>query len=176
MAATEGEVPGLAVRGRPLLPLNPPLSLRLSKPLLGSDLGVARLARGVPEVLRRSSKSPAGDKAGDTALEGTCHQQQTCCSLCSLLCTQMCKILLSKSVVFFCKTQLQTRKRQKRKSNVNLKGSADMYTMCRRSLLDTVDVLAWKLPDKTIGCLLTPTVCPVIDTTPGNSGHGLLTE
>ncbi len=67
----EGEVPGRAVRGRSLLRLKPPLSLRLSRPLLGSELGVARLVRGVPELLRRSSKSPAGDSAGEAALEGT---------------------------------------------------------------------------------------------------------
>jgi len=94
--APEGEVPGLAVRGRPLLPLNPLLSLRLNKPLLGSDLGVARLARGVPELLRRSSKSPAGDRAGDAALAGTCHQQQHCFSLCSLLSKLSLCSLLSK--------------------------------------------------------------------------------
>jgi len=103
--APEGEVPGLAVRGRPLLPLNPPLSLRLSKPLLGSDLGVARLARGVPELLRRSSKSPAGDKAGDAALEGTCYQQHNCFRFFRLLCKQQCKVsMLSK--LYSCKTQL----------------------------------------------------------------------
>ena len=94
--APEGEVPGLAVRGRPLLPLTPPLSLRLNKPLLGSDLGVARLARGVPELLRRSSKSPAGDRAGDAALAGTCHQQQHCFSLSSLLSKLSLCSLLSK--------------------------------------------------------------------------------
>ncbi len=111
VAAPEGEVPGLAVRGRPLLPLNPLLSLRLSNPLLGSDLGVARLARVVPELLRRSSKSPAGDKAGDAALEGTCHQQQHCFSVCSLLCKQLCKRLLS----IFCKTQLPACKKHRKK-------------------------------------------------------------
>ena len=98
--AFEGEVPGLAVRGRPLLPLNPPLSLRLNKPLLGSDFGVARLARGVPGLLRRSSTSPAGDKAGDAALEGTYQQQQHCFSLCSLLSKSFCKIVSSVLVVF----------------------------------------------------------------------------
>lgn len=70
--ASEGDAPGLAVSGRPRLLFSPPLSLRLRRPLLGSELGVARLARGVPELLRRSPRSPAGERAGDAALVDTC--------------------------------------------------------------------------------------------------------
>lgn len=66
----EAAAPCLAVRGLPLSALSPPLSLRLSRPLLGSELGVLR--RGVPELDRRRSRSPAGDSPGDAALEGTC--------------------------------------------------------------------------------------------------------
>lgn len=64
--------PCLAVRGLLLPALSPPLSLRLSSPLLGSELGVLRPA--VPELLRRKSMSPAGDKPGEAALAYTGHQ------------------------------------------------------------------------------------------------------
>ena len=64
------EVPCLAVRGLLPAPFSPPLSLRLSMPLLGSEFGV--LSLGVPELLRRSSRSPAGDSPGEAALEGAC--------------------------------------------------------------------------------------------------------
>lgn len=67
----EPAAPCLAVRGRPLLLLRPPLSLRLSRPLLGSEFGVSRPVRGVPELLRRRTRSLADDKAGDPALEAT---------------------------------------------------------------------------------------------------------
>ena len=68
---TAAAAPCLAVRGRLLLPLSPPLSLRLSPaPLLGSELGAAR--RGVLELLRRRSMSPAGDKPGEATVESAC--------------------------------------------------------------------------------------------------------
>lgn len=160
MEVPDGEVPGLAVRGRPLLPLNPPLSLRLSKPLSGSDLGVARLARGVPELLRRSSKSPAGDRAGDAALEGTCHQQQHCFSLCSLLCKQLCKRLLAILVVFLRDTPARLQATQREIKCQPQRTS----TVCRRPLLYAVHTLAWNMPNRVVGCELNPNVCPVRQT------------
>ena len=73
---TAGAVPCLAVRGRLLPVLSPPLSLRLRlAPLLGSELGVLR--RGVPELLRRRSMSPAGDKPGEATLESACMINQS---------------------------------------------------------------------------------------------------
>ena len=81
---TAAAVPCLAVRGRLLPALSPPLSLRLRPaPLLGSELGVLR--RGVPELLRRRSMSPAGDNPGEATLESACTIKQSanyrlCCS------------------------------------------------------------------------------------------------
>lgn len=64
---TAAAAPCLAVRGRLLPALSPPLSLRLSPaPLLGSELGVLR--RGVLELLRRRSMSPAGDRPGEATV------------------------------------------------------------------------------------------------------------
>ena len=72
----ETAAPCLAVRGRLLPALSPPLSLRLSPaPLLGSELGVLR--RGVPELLRRRSMSPAGDRPGEATLESACTINQS---------------------------------------------------------------------------------------------------
>ena len=72
---TAAAAPCLAVRGLPLPALRPPLSLRLNSPLLGSELGVLR--RAVPELLRRRSMSPAGDKPGDAALTSACTGHQS---------------------------------------------------------------------------------------------------
>ena len=72
---TAATAPCLAVRGRLLPALSPPLSLRLSPaPLLGSELGVVR--RGVPELLRRRSMSLAGARPGEATLEGACTVNQ----------------------------------------------------------------------------------------------------
>ena len=66
LGVEEPEGAGLfrAVRGLPLLlVLRPPLSLRRSRPLLGSELGVDK--PGVPDVLRCRG-------AGDDTLDCTC--------------------------------------------------------------------------------------------------------
>ena len=67
------EPPCLAVRGLLPAPLSPPLSLRLSTPLVGSEFGV--LSLGVPELLRR--RPPAGDSPGEAALEAACSSTNT---------------------------------------------------------------------------------------------------
>ena len=55
--------------------------------LPGSDRGL--LMRGLPELLRLSSRPPPGDSVGEAALEGTCVVSVSECQLCHFICFEL---------------------------------------------------------------------------------------